>query len=229
MRKWWNLILPAALAVAPASRALVFTGNVPVDFAVPGVVQIADAVRDVSMPAQAPEGQLSGWDLEKVCFKLDTESGDLLVGLDFASLASDADGDGVEGVSPLWLAAGGGLDTPKLGPGGSICVAFDFDRNGRWDVVAGFALGLESYQVAAFAGEATRPYQAFGEALPAHLGAAHFTGTAEAPDVEFTLAQAAGLLAADGCFDFQAFAGSFDDGPIGEDTQSGTTCLAVTQ
>ena len=182
------------------------------------------------MPVQAPAGQISGWDLQQVMFKLDRETDRLEIGLDFAALAGDADGDGIEGVSPLWLAAGGGLDAPKLGPGGSICVAFDFDRNGRWDVVAGFPLGVEDYHVAVFNGESTRPYQAFGDALPLNVGAAVFTGTPEAPDAEFSLAQVSSLLIFQGsnaCFDYRVFAGSFDDGPIGEDTLQGTACLTV--
>ena len=229
MRKLTLVAMPSLLALAAAAKALVFTGNVSEDFISAVYVEAADSTHELVLPVQAPVGTLSGWDLSRVLFQLDAATDQLNIGLDYAALAGDADGDGVEGVSSLWLATGGGMDEPRLGPGGSVCVAFDFDQNGRWDVVAGYPLGVDAYQVAIFTGEDGRPYQAFGEPLPVNQGAAFCEASAQAPDVEFSLIRASALLVfqeGTACFAYKVFSGSFDDGAIGEDLLQGTVCLS---
>jgi hypothetical protein len=224
-------LLSAALgfvAFGPAAFALTFTGNATVDFSSVSYAQVLDAANDVGLAFNAPPGTVSGWDVASVLFHLDLTAGELNVGLEYFGIAGDADGDGGEGTTSLWLAANDGLDLPGLAESESICVAFDFDQNGIYDLVAGVGENDGVYRVSVYTGSQSRPYRAFGPLLPAQMGPWFYAGTLAAPDVEFTLTNITPLLTLVGnttCFNFRAFSGSFDDDGIGEDNVIGTVCL----
>ena len=138
----------ALLAVGPSSFAMTFTGSVPADFTGTEVVSVPDVVGDVAVPGFAPPGTVSGWDLMGAAFDLDRTAAQLHVGLDFFGVGGDADGDGVDGFTSPWLAGLGGSDYAMLDYSESICIAFDFDQNGQFDVIAGMGEDDGVYRVA---------------------------------------------------------------------------------
>jgi len=219
----------AVLAMGPAAFAVVFTGVVPADFNGAEVVSVTDPLGDAAVPAfNAPPGTVSGWDMTGASFDLDRAAGQLHVGLDFFGIAGDADGDGVDGFSSPWLVMNGGTDYPMLANSESICVAFDFDQDGSYDVIAGMGWDDGVYRVAQFNGPASQPYRRFGADLPAHMGPYFYTPVAASPDFELTL-NAMNLVedldAEVVCFDVYVFAGSLDDDGIGEDNIQAEICF----
>jgi hypothetical protein len=222
----------ALLVSAGAASAVPFTGDVPADFASAIYVEVFDSpmLIDVGLPSQAPPGTISGWDMLSVLFHYDEGSGDLSVGIDFAAICGDADGDGDEAGGAPWFTGDPifGYDVPQLGMTEAVCVAFDFDQDGSYDLVAGIGNMDGTYRVAQFSGSPFLPAGAFGALLPQHDGGYFYAGTALAPDFELRLADISGLLTFEqntACFDFLAFAGSYQDDGIGEDYLSGTVCF----
>jgi len=210
----------AVLAVGPAAFAVVFTGVVPTDFNGASVVTVSDLLGDAAVPFNAPVGTVSGWDMTGASFDLDRAAGQLHVGLDFFGIAGDADGDGVDGSTSPWLAFNGGTDYPGLANSESICIAFDFDQNGAFDVIAGMGWDDGVYRMAQYNGPASQPYRRFGALLPAHQGP-HFYNPLAGPDFELTLNSMDLLENLDPletvCFRVMVFAGSLDDDGVGED------------
>jgi hypothetical protein len=205
-----------------AAQALTFTGDVSVDFAGSGAEVVVDGPGDVGLPYNAPVGTVSGWDIEETHFDLDLTADELNIGIAFYGTAGDADGDGGEGTTSPWLASNGGVDLAGLGMTESICVAFDFDQNGTWDVIAGVGSWDDSYQVAAYNASPLGQSFSFGTALP------NANGHAAGSDFELGITGISSLDApVDGqiCFDYSVFAGSIQDDGIGEDIQFGTICL----
>ena len=216
------------VAFGPASFALTFTGDAVADFASVSYAQILDPFGDVGLSSNAPPMTISGWDVASALFNLDLATDELNVGLEYYGIAGDADGDGGEGTTSPWLATNQGLDLPNLDQSESICVAFDFNQDGIYDLVAGGDENDDVYRVSSYSGPQTRPYRAFGALLPVHTGPWLYAGTAVAPDFELTLTSVSSLLTLVGntaCFNFRVFSGSFDDDGIGEDNVIGTVCL----
>jgi len=215
--------LLAALAIGPAAFAITYTGDVASDFVSAEVVTVADGANDVGLPYNAPVGTVSGWDLDYTAFELDRATGELHVGLDFFGFAGDADGDGLDSVTSLWLAGNGGFDLPSLALTESICIAFDFDQNGTYDVIAGVGGMDGTYRVSTFVGSPILPAFGFGP-LSANDGG-HFYG----PDFELSLNSLGDFENLDPtvelCFSYLIFAGSYQDDGIGEDLQVGTVCF----
>jgi hypothetical protein len=223
MSKKLIICLLGAVVCGPAAFAITFTGDVPSDFTATGVQSVSDTIDDVGLPANATMGTVSGWDMSAALFELDKTADQLHVGLDFRGYAGDADGDGTDGITSLWLAANGGFDLPALALTESICIAFDFDQDGTFDVIAGDGAFNAVYHVSVFTGSPILPAFGFGPALPANEGA-HFYG----PDYELTLDNVSGLWDTTPqtvCFDFLVFAGSYQDDGIGEDLLSGEVCF----
>lgn len=215
------------LVTGPAAFALTFTGDVASDFAAATFVQENDPV-DVGVASNAPSGTVSGWDLERALFVLDLDADQLSVGLEFYGIAGDADGDGGEGTTSPWLMLNSGVDMPGLALTESICVAFDFDQNGSFDLIAGNG-GMDGlHRVSTFAGSPTLPAFAFGPVQPTHQGAFFYGPSASSPDYEFTLDAISALDTFEAntlCFDYLFFAGSYSDDGVGEDFLWGTLCL----
>ena len=219
----------SVLVLGPAAFAITFTGVVPTDFNGTDVVSVVDPLGDAAVPSyNAPPGTISGWDLSSANFELDRLSGQLHVGLDFFGIAGDADGDGIDGFSSPWLVMNGGQDYPMLAESESILIAFDFDQNGTYDVIAGMGENDGTYRVSQFSGPVNRLYRCFGVDLPAHMGPYFYTPVLATPDFELTL-NGLGLVedlqAENVCFTFHVFAGSLDDDGIGEDFIHGEACF----
>jgi len=212
-----------ALALGPAAFAVAFTGDAAADFAIPGVSLVSDGLDDVGLPLNAPLGTVSGWDISSTAFVVDRAAGLLHVGVDFRVFGGDVDGDGFDGITSLWLAANGGMDLPGLAESETACVLFDFDQNGSYDLIAGYGSMDATYRVSTFMGSPYLPGFGFGPALPNNGGHAY------GPDLELTLSNLGAFEnldpAADLCFNFMVFGGSFQDDGIGEDFHAGTVCL----
>ena len=218
----------ALLAVGPSSFAMTFTGSVPADFTGTEVVSVPDVVGDVAVPGFAPPGTVSGWDLMGAAFDLDRTAAQLHVGLDFFGVGGDADGDGVDGFTSPWLAGLGGSDYTMLDYSESICIAFDFDQNGQFDVIAGMGEDDGVYRVAQYVGPATQPYRRFGALLPAFDGGHFYAPSVASPDFELTLNALGTVEDLDAeviCFNVYIFAGSLDDDGIGEDNIQAEICF----
>jgi len=229
MSKKLIICLLGAVVCGPAAFATTYTGDVPADFTATGVQSAFDGTNyDVGLPYNAPSGTVSGWDVRGTYFELDKAGDKLYVGVDFFGIAGDADGDGVEGVSSLWLSNNGGFDLPSMALTESACIAFDFNQDAVFDVIAGYNANDGTYRLSTFVGNAMLPSFGFGPVLPAINDGGHVLG----PDLELTLSQVSDLwdtAPQTVCFDFLVFAGSYQDDGIGEDYFVGTVCFEDTQ
>ena len=213
------------------SGAVPLTGNAAQDFDRPETVFLPEA-QDVGLPATAPSGTVSGWDISGVYFHLDLLADELSVGLRFHGLAGDADGDGDAGSTSPWLAAMNGQDLAGLTGMEAICVLFDFDQDGSWDFIAGNRmLGdplLNGYYQSVITGPVGSLPLAFDLADLPVVDSHYYDPTPATPDYELSVRSASTLFELAGgstCFDFVAFAGSFADAGIGEDHVTGSICL----
>jgi hypothetical protein len=233
MKKFLTLfLLITGLSLTQALTALAtqipFTGDVAVDFAPYYTFEVLDIVGDVGLPPAAPDGTVSGWEIERVVFYLSFEDNMLQVGLENAGIAGDPDGNGIDGDTPVWLQELGGVDTPMLNSSESMGIAFDFDMDGNYDLVTGVSSMGDEHQVCVFSGMPAMPFMAFGADLPQHNGGRFYDPVPSSPDYELTLTNIFDLLVWDGdqvCFDFLAFGGSWEDDGIGEEFVSATMCL----
>ena len=234
------LCCTTALLLGPSllfSAPIVFTGNVPVDFAGTPVSQIVTEGIDVGIPLvdpqyteQPPAGTISGWDVHEVYFAYNADEDLLQVGMDFYGIAGDADGDGIDGHASAWLIERGGNDRPDLQYSESISVAFDFDQDGFYDKIAGEPSMLAGgFFVADFMGEPDFQPYSFGPALPYYYGGHFYTPVAASPDCEIALAHFSELddkVDDTFCFDFRLVSGAgFSDDGIGEEIVMGTICI----
>ena len=80
-----SAMIAAALSSRPA-MAIVFTGDVNIDFSVSGVEVYLDPVGDVGLPLNAPPMTISGRDYSSVAFILDEGTDMLHVGINFKHL-----------------------------------------------------------------------------------------------------------------------------------------------
>ena len=221
------LVLGMALTLAtPVGAAtVVFTGNVPVDFTGSGILTIPDpmGVGDVGLPANAPPGTVSGWDMVDLRLTYYAASDTMYVGINTFGICGDADGDGDPSNTSDWLAADVGVDVPNLGQTEIIAVYFDLNKDGTFDVIAGKPIGPEistGFEVANFIpGNEYNAGNAFGTPLPGNTGT-HTIPTAATPDFEFTITNWSTLPGEDSSlsgFIVWAFIGSLQDNGIGED------------
>ena len=226
-----TVLVSAVIATAFASRpaaAITFTGDALADFSGPGVAVFTDPVGDVGMPFNAPAMTISGWDYQAVAFLLDENTDMLHVGIDFYGIGGDVDGNGVDGVSASWLLTNNGHDYAGMDHGESVVVAFDFDQNGSFDLLAGVNGFNTLYNVALHNGIPSLPY-GFGASMPGFDGG-HFWDPVNTPgDYELSIANFSMLDMPVGdelCFDVMVFAGSIDDDGVGEDFDSFEICLS---
>lgn len=206
----------------------VFTGNVEADFTNVEVVPSSDpgGVGDVGLPPALPEGTVSGWDMRDVRYFYDRMNDVLYVGIDFAGIAGDADGDGDPGTTGDELRQSGGIDVPSLGQLEAIVVGFDTDLDGLLNVVVGVpAFGDINNFTAATAIPGLPPMFAFDLALPQHTGTYFADPSAAAPDFEFTIPRFSELpgfgpinrFDESVIYSANVFAGSIADAGVGED------------
>ena len=218
----------AVLAAARCGLAVDFTGNAYQDFLHAHSSDLLDPVGDVGLPANAPENTTAGWDIKGIHFSYSYMEDALFVGLAFKSIAGDADDDGEDGSTSAWLAANGGVDRDGLAQTESICVAFDFDSDDQYELIAGVdALGAE-HRVAEFVGTPYMPQFAFGADRPENWRERFYDPQDTQRDYEFAVGElsASGLCTGDFVsFSFIAFAGSLEDDGIGEDNLQGELTL----
>jgi hypothetical protein len=210
-----------------------FTGNVPADFGDAGVLPLTIAVPDfagvgdVGIPNNFPPGTISGWDLEDLRFYYDLENDVMYVGMNFAGIAGDADGDGDPGHTSAALGQNGGIDFPDFGDSESFFVSFDTNRDGLADVLVGVSalVDITGFTAAVALPGPPTPFS-FGAPLPANTGVVFGNTSAQAPDIEFTIpnfSQLPGFTEGLNRFDQAvmfnagAFAGSLADDGFGED------------
>ncbi|MFA7331400.1 MAG: T9SS type A sorting domain-containing protein [Candidatus Delongbacteria bacterium] len=231
MSKRLLFALLGTLAFGPAAFPAVFTGVVPTDFNGTDVVSVPDPLGDVSVPTfNAPPGTVPGWDMTGASFELNRTTGVLAVGLDFFGVAGDADGDGIDGFTSPWLAQNGGADYADLANSEAICIAFDFDQDGTYDVIAGdsFFGTATGIGVSAFSYLPFGLPTCFGAPLPANYGGHFYSPFLASPDFEIALSNFGDfedLNATTICFNFQVFAGANWDDGIGEDVILGEACF----
>ncbi|MEZ6195078.1 MAG: hypothetical protein R3F20_05015 [Planctomycetota bacterium] len=220
-----------ALALPARAQAIAFTGDVLADF--PSVKMVSDEpMPDVGMPPGLA-GTVSGWDIRHIGLSYDPLSDTLFVGIDFDGIAGDADGDGDPSSTSASLLMNGGVDPADFGGSESFAFALDLDGDGLLDIVAGVPMGadLSGFTVATYdntvigggsASVTVDPYNRFDVPLGGNVGTIFATPSAAQPDIEFTIPNFSALLAQfafgnDGFFGVYAFAGSLEDGGIGED------------
>ena len=107
-------------------------------------------------------------------------------------------------------------------------IAFDFDLDGFYDLIAGVSASDGVHRTCQFSGFPALPFLAYGAELPLYNGGRFYTPMAATPDYEMTIANIADWLIWEGgetCFNFLAFGGSFEDDGIGEEYVFGTICL----
>jgi len=228
-----SLSIAAILTIGATTHGatLSFTGNVGFDFGGAPTVVVTDPVGDVGMPANAPAGSVSGWEISEVVFYYDLETDMLQIGLDTYGIAGDADGDGIDGSTPQWLLDNGGMDFPDLMSSESMGIAFDFDRDGTYDLIAGVSALDYTHRVCQFDGSPVLPFFAFGTEMALHDGGRFYFATAQTPDYELNIAYLSQLTDTNNgnfCFDFLAFGGSFEDDGVGEEFVEGTACFENT-
>ena len=206
-----------------------FTGDAAVDFTAPEAVFVPDPGGiDVGVPASAPGGTVSGWDMSG-----DPVEDALYVGYDVPGVFGDADGDGDAGATAVWLAGLSGTDYANLADTEAATLVLDTNNDGSGDVIVGAGSGfdLTGFGVYYFSGSMFAPGVAFGSFIaPATI---HASPSAAQPDFEFRIADFSTLPGVDpsGCaggfgIGVNVFAGSYSDGGIGEDFVPGAGTFA---
>jgi hypothetical protein len=212
--------VPVVMSVPVVAAPPTFTGNVENDFTAPGVLIIPDGLGDVGLPATAPEGTVTGWDMKDLRLFYDAGTDTMYVGINTFGILGDADGDGNPGATSPWAAGLGASDLPSLNMTETAAVYFDLNQDGIWDVIGGIS-GVTDYSgfsVNDFAGSFFPPYN-FGNALAGNTGAKSPNPDASHPDLEFAITNWSTIPGHDASVGFKvgAFLGSLQDDGIGED------------
>jgi len=198
----------------------VFTGNAASDFLnTPGHQFFIDFADDVGLPGGAPINTVSGWDIRTAFFFYNDIEDDLYVGIDFGGIFSDAEGNGDPSTSALWLTELNGSDHPDLTNTEGFILAFDNDSNGDYNTYVGvsrinniFDFGLYEFTSTLDVSPDQFPVAASGTV---DLHSTTFNNNT--PDLEFVIRDFSNHMG-DLCgIDFAIFAGSYEDGPVGED------------
>lgn len=239
------LVLVVLISVTAVLAAPIFTGFAAADFIQPDTIAMIDppGIGDVGLPASAPAGTVSGWDIETVFFDYDADTDILYVGVDCGGLANpgiicgDADGDGLPGVTSSWLASLGGTDWPDLSATESQVLLIDTNLDNTAEVVIGVSDAANITTFAAYNRTLpgwTLPQSSFffGTQLP-NTVSIYANPIASAPDLEFSVTDFSTLpnfsFAPGQGFTFNAlyFSGSQDDAGIGEDYVPGSAGVPI--
>lgn len=208
--------------------AMLYSGDAATDFGAYPYTEVLDGTSDVGIPAGAPEGTISGWDVARALFWLDMGGNQLHVGIEFVGIGGDADGDGVDGLTSPWLTALGGLDFPDLAFTESICICFDFDMDGQSSLIAGAGANDGAHRVSTFAGSENLMAFGFLTEQPQCTGPHFYAPGPFSPDYELTIDgidQLAVFVDNTITFRFNVFAGSYQDDGVGEDCLCGIVTL----
>jgi hypothetical protein len=227
-----------------------FTGFVGQDFTGPGVTTIVNfpGPDGQSIPdhvGQDPRitalGFTTGFSIKDLRTSYDARTDTMYVGVNFFSIAGDADGNGDPGAADPRLGPGI-ADLPHLGGRKSISVAFAPDgangtsAPGTPVVVAGVPAdkttagpGIDGFNVSAYKGNGNGIAYNYGPTLTNNLGQLAFDPSAAHPGFEFTInnfSKIPGLNPANG-FWITAYAGSLDAVMAGEDAVPWTRIPAL--
>jgi hypothetical protein len=200
------------------------TGNVETDFPA-GTTGIVTLVNP-RYPTVNPESYIAannlspGWSIKDVRLAYDKSSDEMAVGLNFFGIAGDADGNGDPGTVSAAAAAQHALDVPHLGGRESITVGFDFNHDGKPDVLAGVpgdktqaGPGQDGFNVALYRNTGLGLANSYGTSLTDNIAGLKFDPSAAHPDFEFIIknfSKLPGYDAKNG-FGLVAFAGTPDD------------------
>lgn len=207
-----------------------FTGNARADFlSINGYQFFNDFTNDVGIPSAAPVGTTCGWDIETTFFYYDDITDDLYVGIDFVGIFSDADGDGDPSSTSIWLNNLNGTDHPNLSNTEAFTLSFDNEKDGVYDFFVGVSrtgvLGdIAAYSYSSTTIEAPENFPVAATSNNVQLFSAN--PGAAIPDLEFVVSNISNFV--DICnTNFAVFAGSFADGPIGEDNYLGNLSICT--
>jgi len=217
-------------ASSASADALKPTGDVDKDFTGTGTVTIPGHSPDAVF--QAPwitqQGWINGWVIKDVRLNYDKGLDNLVVGVNFWGIAGDADGNGLPGVADPRTTAAGGREFPHLGSPESIAVAFDLNKDKKFDIIAGVPAsqasrgpGIDGYNLTNYVPSSQGIENNFGSSpLAGHMGGLVFDPDKAHPDFEFVLTHFSTLPGLDLSkgFGLQAYAGSPSDVVTGEDS-----------
>jgi hypothetical protein len=210
---------------------VVFTGDTAGDFrarANAGAWQYFadnDEAPDVGLPRiYYSADRISGWDMRGIYYAYSPTRDTLYFGVDCFGICGDADGNG----DPATIDQAGAIDHPNLESSETFAIKMDTNSDGVFDVIVGKpgkgactnidCLGAYLYD-ATLGFNPGDQFAGARLALPVRL---HCNPSLACPDLEFTVArwsEVPGLQAEpfEWKFSFEAFAGSYHDGGIGED------------
>jgi hypothetical protein len=235
VRRVVSLAVALALGVTAArpaeAGAVTFTGNVDADmplsasgvYAVPGL-QPSQVAQDAWISGN---GWTNGWVIKDLRFDYNKTTDTMQVGVNFYSIAGDADGNPAGKPAPQTLAEGS-QDPASLGGRKSITVEFaapsaDSNSVGSPVIVAGVpqnktqeGTGTDGFNVA-IAGNPLIQNN-YGAAIPWANGNLAFDPSPAHPDFEFSIKDWSAFknLAGGNGFYISAYAGSPDDVIVGE-------------
>ncbi len=220
-----TLLMGLMLHTSGSSQSVpTFTGNAAADFInTPGYIHFNDFVYDVGLPAAAPAGTVTGWDMQTAFFFHDPVTDNLYVGIDFASIFGDADGDGDPSATSSWLSSLQGTDHNDLSNTEGFILAFDNGNDGNFDVYIGVSRVDDITSFGVY--EYTSDEDEAPEFFPVSSSASCILNTekhnALFPDLEFMIEDISNYVDNLCGVDFTIFAGSYEDGPVGEDHMDG--------
>jgi hypothetical protein len=236
----WTLATLTLLGARSVSAGPInFTGSVEQDFnpTADNGVQVIQVDPDplnriVQLPQMTSQGIINGYAIKDIRLQYDSSTDVLSVGVNTYSIAGSAIGTGGADIAKA-LSDYGGVDPANLGGDKSITVAFagknlnDSSKPGAVIAVAGVPAdkstagpGIDGFNVAAY--KANGGIQnSYGASLANNLGALAFDPSAAHPGFEFTIKNfskiSPDLLNPKDGFWIQAYAGSGQDNPIGEE------------
>jgi len=212
-------------STAHSQDAPLFTGHAAADFInVAGYVHFNDFVYDVGLPAAAPAGTVSGWDMQTAFFYHDSAEDKLYVGVDFAGIFGDADGDGDPSSTSNWLNSLNGTDHPDLRETEGFILAFDNGNDGNFDVYIGVSRidDISGFGIYLYTSDEDESPEIFPVPSTGSVLLYTVKHDGQTPDLEFIIEDISTYIN-DVCgVNFTIFAGSYEDGPIGEDHMSGS-------
>jgi hypothetical protein len=229
-------------ATAASAGPVTLTGNVASDFnpTNPDVhvspVDSNPLMNMVQLPSETSLGIINGYAIKDIREAYDSKTDTLYIGLNTYGVAGSATGlDPTTAQGKYFatvLAHAGGHDPANIGGNKSITVGFaannpnDSSQPGQIIALAGVPAGnkgsgLDGFTVAKYAGLNVGMQNNYGATLTNNLGSLAFNPDAAHPNFEFTIKNFSTIspsLDPSVGFWIRAYAGSPDDGPVGEET-----------
>lgn len=243
-----SVLLLALIAGRPAAAGPVtFTGNVAHDFPVSNTdVTVIPGLTDpmnIGQPSwMTSSGFDSGWAIKDIRTNYDDKTDTLYVGVNTftnshgqTTVFGDAYGSGTE-ADPALEKKAGGFNPTKFGGDKSFTIAFapsvpnsNPPAHGQGVFVVGIPAnkadqggpGLDGFNAATFKNTGLGLEYSYGKTLTQNLGTVAFEPSLQHPGLEFTIpnfSKIPGLKTGNGVW-FSAYAGSAQDGGVGEFSQ----------